>query len=90
MSTPERPSRRDDVVLRDLGAEAMLYDAAADQVVRLNPSSQRIWELCDGEHDLAAIASELRNGFDVSDDSDLERDVRETVEAFAQAGLLKA
>ena len=78
------------MVLRDLGAEAMLYDAVADQVVRLNPTSQRIWELCDGERDLAAIASELREGFDVSGDDDLERDVRETVEAFAQAGLLKA
>ena len=89
-SIPERPVRRADVVLRKLGADAMLYDPAADQVVRLNPTSQRIWELCDGEHDLSRITAALRGEFEVAPDVALESDVRRTLAAFVQAGLLAA
>ena len=85
---PDRPRRRADVVLRELGTEAMLYDPAADRVVRLNATAQRIWSWCDGTRDVAAIVAGLRGAFDIEAEADLETDVRRTLRAFAEAGLL--
>lgn len=85
---PDRPRKRPDVVLRELGAEAMLYDPAADRVVRLNATAQRIWSSCDGTRDVAAIVANLRAAFRVAAEADLEADVQRTLEAFADAGLL--
>jgi PqqD family protein of HPr-rel-A system len=86
--TTDRPRRRDDVVYRDLGEEAMLYDPRADRVVRLNATSRRIWELCDGAHDAAAITSTLAHEFDAPAPEDLAADVAQALASFAAAGLL--
>lgn len=87
---PDRPRKRADVVLRELGADAMLYDPAADRVVRLNATAQRIWTCCDGTRDVAAIVASLRAVFDVEAAPDLEADVHRTLQLFAGAGLLDA
>ena len=87
MPLPGRPLGRADVVRRDLGAEAMLYDPGADKVVRLNRTARRIWELCDGGHDVAAIAAALGREFATAPGADLDGDVRAVVEAFAAASL---
>jgi hypothetical protein len=87
---PDRPARRADVVLRELGTEAMLYDPAADRVVRLNGTAQRIWSCCDGSRDVKAIVAELCAAFPAVEAAELEEDVRRTLRAFADAGLLLA
>ena len=84
----DRPRRRADIVLRELGTEAMLYDPAADRVVRLNATAQRIWACCDGTRDVADIVATLRAAFKVAAEAELEADVRRTLQAFAEAGLL--
>ena len=88
MSDPERPRARADVVLRDLGGEAMLYDPAKDQVVRLNGTARRIWTLCDGAHDAADIAARVSAETHPRVDVNVRADVENTVRAFARAGLL--
>ena len=85
---PDRPRRRAEVVLRELGTEAMLYDPAADRVVRLNATAQRIWACCDGTRDVTSIVASLRAAFMVAAEAELEADVRLTLQAFAEAGLL--
>jgi hypothetical protein len=89
-SIPDRPRRRADVVLRELGTEAMLYDPSGDRVIRLNATAQRIWTCCDGTRDFAGIVASLRESFDVGGRADLEGDVRQTLTAFAGAGLFDA
>jgi len=87
-SIPERPRRRADIVLRELGTEAMLYDPVADRVVRLNGTAQRIWTCCDGTRDVDAIVASIRAAFSAGAEADIEADVRQTLQAFAGAGLL--
>lgn len=90
LNFPHHPRRRGDVVLRELGREAMLYDPVRDQVVRLNGTSRRIWELCDGARDAAAIEAALRLEFKVPDTADLAADVRAALSALARAGVVEA
>ena len=75
-------------MLRELGASSMLYDPSADRTVRLNAMARKIWECCDGSHDVAAIVATLKAVFDAA--PDLEADVRRTLRAFAGAGLFAA
>jgi hypothetical protein len=82
------PRKRASVVLRELGAESMLYDPQGDKVVRLNATARRIWELCDGGKDIPAIAAALQNEFAVDSRADVGRDVAKAVAGFAAAGLL--
>jgi hypothetical protein len=88
MPLPERPRGRGDVVRRDLGTEAMLYDPVADRIVRLNRTALRIWDLCDGARDLAEIAGALAADFAAGPGADVRADVGAAVGAFAAAGLL--
>jgi hypothetical protein len=76
------------VVLRELGTEAMLYDAEGDKVVRLNRTARRIWEMCSGQHTLDTIVDTLQQEFAVAPRIDLQKDVAATVAQFAAAGLL--
>jgi hypothetical protein len=82
------PRKRASVVLRELGAESMLYDPQGDKVVRLNPTARRIWDLCDGARDIPAIAAALQSEFAVGAGADVGRDVARAVAGFAAAGLL--
>jgi len=82
------PRKRAPVVLRELGTESMLYDPEGDKVVRLNTTARRIWELCDGERDIPAIAAAIQNEFAVASGSDVGRDVAKAIAGFAAAGLL--
>lgn len=88
MDPTERPKRRPDIVLRALGSDAMLYDPVADAVVKLNRTSRRVWELCEGERDATAIAAVIANEFAVGPGQNVEADVRGTIGRFARAGLL--
>lgn len=83
------PCRRPDVVLRDLPPEAMLYDPVGDKVVRLNSTSRRIWELCDGRNSESQISTQIREEFQVGQEVNVERDVATTLQAFAGAGLFQ-
>jgi hypothetical protein len=82
------PRQRASVVLRELGAESMLYDPDGDKVVRLNATARRIWDLCDGDRDIPAIAAAIQNEFAVGSEADVGRDVAKAVAGFAAAGLL--
>ena len=86
----ELPRRLESIVLRELGAEAMLYDAEGDRVVRLNRTARRIWILCDGEHTPDVMATVLRQEFRVDPAIDLSQDVAQTLASFAAGGLLTA
>ena len=88
MLVPDTPKKRASIVLRDLGAEAMLYDPEGDKVVRLNRTARRIWELCDGRCPLHAIAATLQTEFSIDPRVDIRGDVAEAVARFAAAGLL--
>lgn len=63
-------ARKNNVVERAANDETMVYDLNVDKVYLLNETAAFVWQLCDGEHDLAAIAAELakKTGQPVSED----------------------
>ena len=52
-------ARQNNIVERAADDETMVYDLDADRAYLLNETSAFVWQLCDGKHDLAAIAKEL-------------------------------
>jgi pyrroloquinoline quinone biosynthesis protein D len=54
-------------------------------MVRLNPSAVAVLELCDGEHELDEIVSDLAQRYD---GADVGADVRDLVAAMSERGLV--
>lgn len=64
----------------------VLYNGRRREVLTLNPTAALVWEYCDGEHDLGAIVTEVRDVFAGADAA--ETDVRSMVEMFLRSGLI--
>ena len=76
------------IVEKQVGPDLMLYDGEADSVHILNPAARAIRDLHRQGLAVAAIAEALRGTFSVPPGQDLEKDVREAVQAMASRGLL--
>lgn len=64
----------------------VLFDAERSGLLTLNPTAALVWECCDGEHDLAAIAAEVREVF--PDIPSVEADMRAVLADLREHGLL--
>jgi predicted ATPase len=84
----KKPIRRPDVMVKDIGGETLLYSRDEKAIHVLNPTAQRIWELCDGQHTVADIAQAIRSSFVVPDQHDLTADIRQVIAVFVEKGLL--
>jgi PqqD family protein of HPr-rel-A system len=60
------PTHRSDLVVRESGDEAVVYDPLTAQTHRLNSTALEIWKQCDGSHRAADIAARLTDLFEVS------------------------
>src|SRR4051812_32599420 len=49
-------ARTEDLIVEALGDELLVYDSERDRAHSLNGTAARVWELCDGERDPAALA----------------------------------
>ncbi len=79
--------QNDNVAWRKIEGEAFLMSPEDSRLYRLNAVATRIWEICEAETSLAAIAEEICREFDV-DRGTVLRDAERMVEAFAQKRLL--
>ncbi len=82
------PRRKDGVVLRSLGDDAILYDPGTKKAHVLNKTSLLIWNLCTGDVSLEAIERKIQSQFTVDDGSDVRMDIEETVTKFSTEGLV--
>jgi hypothetical protein len=64
----------------------VLYNGCQHQVLTLNGTAALVWECCDGEHDVAAIATEMREVFPTFDH---EEDVRKLLDQLLQADMIE-
>ncbi len=55
----------------------------------ITQSAMRIWQLCDSDHEVAAILNDLEGYYDI-DRPTLERDSPQLIEDFAEKQLLAA
>lgn len=54
-----QPRRRPDVEAHEVMEEAVLYDPEREMAFSLNLSARAVWELCTGQHTVAAINERL-------------------------------
>jgi coenzyme PQQ synthesis protein D (PqqD) len=84
---PVRPLKSPDVydeVLPDGGL--VLFHSQRALILTLNPTAALVWEYCDGDHDVAAIAAQLIDLFPTAADTEL--DTRSVLATLCEAGLI--
>ena len=82
------PQRRTDIFVEGSQDEAMLYHPESDELHVLNPTARLIWDLCDGTHSMDDMVNQVRVAFRVPAHVNLQHDVEQTLNEFAQKGLL--
>ena len=78
---------RTDIPIHELDDEALIYDPAAANTHRLNPTAFFIWQHCDGTSDAAVIAEGLTEVYDVHLDAALEH-VERMLHEFVENNLV--
>jgi hypothetical protein len=81
------PTRRADLVSREVEGEVVILDRATGHVHRLNPTASFIWNQCDGASTPAEIAARLATSFDRTPEHVLG-DVTTTLADLTRLGLL--
>ena len=87
--TTRRPLKKEKVVFRDIGDEAVLYNPQTKAIHVLNKTSSLVWESCDGKHSLEMIEKKIKETFEVSNSQDVKDDIRETINNFSEKGLIE-
>lgn len=59
------PTARGNLIVRDLGAETVLYDVKTGAAHSLSPAAAAVWAFCDGRSDVAQVAT--RTGLSAAD-----------------------
>jgi len=82
------PIRKNEIVVRTLDNEGLLYHPHKKELHVLNKTSLAIWELCDGSHNLEDIEQLLSERFKAVERDVIKRDVEQTISKFSQSGLI--
>ena len=62
MASEIRPrARADELVVRDLDSEVLIYDLNKDEAITLNPFAAAVWRACDGTSDVAGLSARLQD-----------------------------
>ena len=65
----------------------LLFDSATAIAYPITESAMRIWQLCDGEHDVGSIVDELEAHYEV-DRATVEADAQKLIEELVEKQLL--
>jgi len=87
---PALPVARTDVLLRRVGNEWVLFDAANGRAHVLNLTAAVVWTYCDGSHASQEIADAItREVPDAPSPAAIRADVGVVLKRFADEGLLQ-
>ena len=70
-----------------IDGEAVIVNAQGGEILVLNQCGALIWQLLDGDHDVASIVSSIQDEFEV-DAETAGRDVRDFLAALSERGAL--
>ena len=87
MSAAAFPMRRDDVLVVEIGTEAVLYDPVAPAVHHLNATALLVWKCCDRTADASTISADLADTFSEPPAATLAV-VNDVIDDFFDHGLL--
>ncbi len=83
------PTARDDVLLRRVGSEWVLFDARHDRAHVLNLTAAVVWTYCDGHHASADIADAIATELGGMPPATILGDIESVLQRFAGEGLLR-
>jgi len=89
MGIAVRPVARPDLILRRVGSEWVLYDAAREKAHVLNLTAAVIWTYCDGTLEPSAIAAAIAREVTGIDSTRIKDDIDDVLRRFADEGLLR-
>ncbi|MBN1191426.1 MAG: PqqD family protein [Dehalococcoidales bacterium] len=81
-------AQKEDLIWRRIGDEVVIITSDGLSTHILNKTAARIWELCDGSHDVPDIADSLCQQFEVLTDQ-ARTDVVHVIEQLLHLGLIK-
>jgi hypothetical protein len=84
-----RPVARPDLILRRVGSEWVLYDAAREKAHVLNQTAAVIWTYCDGTFERSSIADAIAREVPGLDTTRIKDDINDALRRFADEGLLR-
>ena len=83
-----KPLRNDQVLLRKLEDECLLYDQETCRIHVLNGAAGFVWEMCDGTHSMHDMEDTIQRAYDSVGDANVAEDLRRIVAEFAELDLL--
>ena len=84
----DRVTPSDDVLIQEMGGEAVLLDLASERYFGLDPVGTRIWTLLGEQDDLQRIADIIAGEYDAPEER-IHADLLALVTQLAEAGLVK-
>jgi hypothetical protein len=84
-----RPRRRDRVLVQRAADQCILLDVDSGNYYALDEVSDRIWELCDGDHSVSAMVEAICQDFEAAA-GDVEADVLAFLGEMASERLVSA
>jgi hypothetical protein len=83
-----RPKKREDLAIQEVGNEFMLYDETNEKIHVLNHTAYLIWKLCDGNHTINDIENEISKNYSKTEYSDILQDIGAIIEDFDKIKLI--
>lgn len=88
MSLPVQPRMREDLIVRQVEEDFVVYDPVSDRTSLLNLSAAVVFELCDGTRTKSDIAAALAETFNKAR-TDVMGDVEVALDEFKRQGFLQ-
>ncbi len=87
-SASNKPLRRSDVTVYEIDDDLLIYDPTTGDTHRLNDTARHVWQHCDGQCNLAGLAHDLTQTYEVSLD-EAQQQVNRLVAELAQRRLVR-
>jgi hypothetical protein len=80
-------ARTDELVVRDMDDEVLVYDLASDEAITLNLFAGAVWRACDGTRDVAGLMAKLHE--DMPGDVVTETALWQALDMLSRCDLLQ-
>jgi len=87
ISCDSRPKRQEQIIVQKGSNDVLLFSMEDGSYYALNEVGNRIWELCDGTHEVAQLISILAKEYDAPHKI-IEMDVMEVLEELQSKNLI--
>ena len=84
-----KPLQKSNLIIKDLGDEFLIYSAEHKELHVINPTARLIWDMCDGNHTINDIKTEIQTRFAIPPDRDIISDIHSTLDTFCKKGLIE-